>query len=129
MKLAKQIIAIYLIITGVLFNAQLIYTMFKLENNSVVQQKQNKVKQQKKATVVKKFNSSLTLANFNKIETGMNLEQVEKILGVKGIVQSSVDSDTLNITTYVFETNTPLPSIVVTFQNQSVTSKAQVGLK
>lgn len=72
--------------------------------------------------------AGVTLANFNKISTGMTYEQVVEILGSKGKVMIEKEiSGTKNIV-YIWE-GEPLTNITAMFIKGKLNSKNQIGLK
>lgn len=73
-----------------------------------------------------KSNSKLTLANFNKIHTGMTITQVENILGPGEIMSESGDGQ-YHTVMKVWKGD-GMSNMNVMFQGDLVQSKAQVGL-
>lgn len=72
----------------------------------------------------------ITLAEFNKIETGMTYEEVTEIVGSEGAVtsKSSIAGYETMIVTWYANPNIGT-NANVTFQNGKVIAKAQVGLQ
>lgn len=70
---------------------------------------------------------TLTMDKFNRIRTGMSYYQVKKLLGFDGTLTSSSGSDDYKIETFVFQGD-GISNIAVTFTNNKVSAKAQVGL-
>lgn len=74
---------------------------------------------------------TVTIENFNKIETGMTYEQVCDILGKDGAVVSEVDIGVTGYKTTIYSwyDNTGIANCNVTVQGGKVMAKAQIGLK
>ena len=74
----------------------------------------------------------ITQENYDKIETGMTLDQIVEILGEgKEMSSSSMDfaGQTIETSVYIWQTDGfPVKNITITLQNGKVTSKAQFGL-
>jgi hypothetical protein len=70
----------------------------------------------------------ITQADYEAIENGMNLEQVEELLG-EGEVISQVETESLPTYTTVQWLNPDGSNITLTLEDGLVTSKAQFGLK
>lgn len=93
-------------------------------NNSDVE---NDVKQN---PVVEKNSPKISKAEFESIETGMTYEEVVAIIGGEGELSSQVDVAGYNTKMYVWEGEGSIGANAnATFQNNSLTSKAQFGLK
>ena len=77
--------------------------------------------------------ASISLEEFNKIETGMTYEEVRDIIGGEGTLSSSVDmgiGDEYKTELYQWTGDGTIGANAnVTFQNGKVISKAQIGLK
>lgn len=72
----------------------------------------------------------ITLDEYNQINTGMTYEDVKKIVGSEGTVSSQVESGGYKIVIITWYGNgTAGSNANVTFTNNSVTGKAQVGLE
>ncbi len=72
---------------------------------------------------------AVTYANFEKIENGMTYEQVVEIFGEDGkILSESTVLDT-SMQIYYWYDSTGISNCNVTFQNNKVMAKAQIGLK
>ncbi|MCI8409098.1 MAG: DUF3862 domain-containing protein [Lachnospiraceae bacterium] len=70
------------------------------------------------------------MKEYNEIQTGMTYEQVKKIVGSPGEVSSQVESNGYKIVIITWYGNGYTGSNAnVTFTNDEVTGKAQVGLK
>ncbi len=79
---------------------------------------------------VKNDSEYITLEEYNKIETGMTYEEVAEIVGSSGTVSSQVESNGLKIVIITWYGNGVAGSNAnVTFTNNAVSGKAQVGLK
>ena len=79
---------------------------------------------------VKSDEEYITMEEYNKIETGMNYKQVKKIVGSSGEVSSQVESNGYKIVIITWYGDGLAGSNAnVTFTNDKVTAKAQVGLK
>ena len=76
---------------------------------------------------------SISLEEFNKIETGMTYEQVCNIIGGKGTLNSSVDldmGDEYKTEMYSWTGDGTIgANAIITFQGGKVMSKAQFGLQ
>ena len=85
---------------------------------------------QQSVSGVKNDSEYITLEEYNKIETGMTYEQVAEIVGSSGTVSSQVESNGYKIVIITWYGNGVAGSNAnVTFTNNAVTGKAQVGLK
>lgn len=85
---------------------------------------------QKSVSGVSDNSEYITLEEFNKIEPGMTYETVSKIVGSKGTVSSQVTMNGINNTIITWYGNGLAGSNAnVTFLNNKVNGKAQVGLK
>lgn len=72
----------------------------------------------------------ITMEEYNQIETGMSYEQVKEIIGSAGEVSSQVESGGYKIVIITWYGNGVAGSNAnVTFTNDEVTAKAQVGLQ
>lgn len=72
----------------------------------------------------------ITMDEFNQIETGMSYDEVKQIIGSSGEVSSEVESNGIRIVIITWYGNgTAGSNANVTFTNNEVTAKAQVGLK
>lgn len=76
---------------------------------------------------------TISMAEFNSIQTGMTYEQVVKIIGTDGELSSSVDmfdENEYKTELYVWKGNGVVGSnATVTFQGGKVVAKSQVGLE
>ena len=85
---------------------------------------------QKSVSGVKDKSEYITLEEYNKIESGMTHEQVVEIVGSDGTVSSQVESNGYKIVIISWYGNGVAGSNAnVTFTNNAVSGKAQVGLK
>lgn len=85
---------------------------------------------QKSVSGVKDKSEYITLEEYNKIESGMTYEQVVEIVGSDGTVSSQVESNGYKIVIISWYGNGVAGSNAnVTFTNNAVSGKAQVGLK
>lgn len=85
---------------------------------------------QKSISGVDDSSEYITLEEYNKIDTGMTYEQVTEIVGSEGTVSSQVESSGYKIIIVTWYGNGVAGSNAnVTFTNNSVTAKAQVGLQ
>ena len=85
---------------------------------------------QKSVSGVSDNSEYITLEEYNKIETGMTYEEVAEIVGSKGTVSSQVEMNGINNTIITWYGNGVAGSNAnVTFINNEVQGKAQVGLK
>lgn len=71
----------------------------------------------------------ITYAEFESIENGMSYEQVVDIVGYDGTIMSSSDFAGINTTIYYWYGVDGISNANITFQNDAVVSKAQIGLK
>lgn len=72
----------------------------------------------------------ITMDAYNKIDTGMSYEEVKEIVGSAGTVTSQVESNGIKIVIITWYGNGIAGSNAnVTFTNNEVTGKAQVGLQ
>lgn len=74
-------------------------------------------------------NRGVTMANYNRIQTGMSYYEVTIILGVAGKELSSNQIGNLKTIMYEWKGDSLISSMNVTFQNDKVISKAQFGLE
>lgn len=85
---------------------------------------------QKSVSGVSDESEYITLDEYNRIENGMTYEDVVNIIGSNGSQTSTVTSNGINITMYSWYGNGAAGSNAnVTFTNNTVTGKAQIGLK
>lgn len=73
--------------------------------------------------------SEITMEEFNKIQNGLTLKQVEEIIGGKGEMQSSAGDGQFKSELYMWKGNTIGANANVTFQDGKVMAKAQFGLE
>lgn len=71
----------------------------------------------------------ITMEEFNQIQNGLALEQVEKIVGGKGELQSSAGDGQYKTEMYTWKGNGMGANANVTFQGGKVMAKAQFGLQ
>lgn len=72
----------------------------------------------------------ITLEEYNKIDTGMSYEDVQTIVGSPGTITSQVESNGIKIIIVTWYGDGVAGSNAnVTFTNDAVTGKAQIGLK
>lgn len=77
-----------------------------------------------------KDETGVTLKNFEKIENGMSYDEVVKILGKEGELQSQAGEGQLKTEMYKWDGESGLgANMNVTFQGDKVQSKAQFGLQ
>ncbi len=92
-------------------------------NNSAPENNHNKA-------VVEKNSPKISKSEFEAIQTGMTYEEVVSIIGGEGELSSQVDIAGYNTKMYMWEGEGSIGANAnVTFQNNSLTSKAQFGLK
>lgn len=85
---------------------------------------------QKGVSGVSDENEYITMKEYNSIETGMSYDQVKEIVGSSGEVTSQVDSYGIKIMMITWYGNGMVGSNAnVTFTNDEVSGKAQIGLK
>lgn len=76
------------------------------------------------------YNEVMTLEKYNNCRPGMTYEEVVEIIGSEGEPFSEVDISEINTKTYVWYGNKSLGSNAnITFQNNRLISKAQLGLQ
>ncbi len=75
----------------------------------------------------KKGSGNVTMANYERLRNGMSRSEVEIILGGKGTELSSSSGGGMNFAVIQWEKE-DFKSIIVTFQNDKIMSKTQVGL-
>lgn len=79
-----------------------------------------------------KSDATISLAEFQQIETGMTYEQVCSIVGGEGTLSSNVDIGVAEYKTEIYQWSgegSIGANANVTFQNDKVVSKAQIGLE
>ncbi len=82
------------------------------------------------STAAEKVSSDLvTLENFNKINSSMTYEDVCKLFGKDGTLDSEVDLAGIKTQMYHWYDITGIANCNVTFQNGMMTAKSQIGLK
>lgn len=85
---------------------------------------------QKQVSGVSSEDEYITKEAYKKIETGMSYDEVKKIVGSEGEISSQVESNGIKIVIVTWYGNGVAGSNAnVTFTNDEVTGKAQVGLK
>ena len=85
---------------------------------------------QRSASGTKDDSEYITLDEYNKIETGMTYEEVVEIVGSNGTVSSQVESNGYKVVIITWYGNGIAGSNAnVTFTNNAVSGKAQIGLK
>lgn len=85
---------------------------------------------QKSVSGVEDSSEYITLEEYNKIDTGMTYEEVKEIVGSAGTISSQVESGGYKIIIITWYGNgTAGSNANVTFTNNSVTAKAQIGLQ
>lgn len=85
---------------------------------------------QKSVSGVSDDSEYITMDEYNKIENGMTYDEVKQIIGSEGSLTSTVSSNGTTISMYSWYGNgTAGSNANVTFTNNSVTGKAQLGLK
>lgn len=85
---------------------------------------------QKSISGVSNNSEYITKDEFNQIKTGMSYDEVCEIIGSAGTLSSSVSSNGISISIYTwYGGGMAGANANVTFTNDSVTGKAQVGLK
>ena len=73
--------------------------------------------------------ADVTKASFNKIKNGMTLEEVEKLLGEKGMLVSTMDVNGRKTQIYKWSNDNFTSYIDVTIENGKVVEKKDKGLK
>lgn len=85
---------------------------------------------QKSVSGVSDSSEYITMEEYNKIETGMSYDEVKEIVGSSGEVSSQVETNGIKMVIITWYGNGVAGSNAnVTFTNDGVTAKAQVGLK
>ena len=85
---------------------------------------------QKSVSGVSNSSEYITKDEYNQIETGMTYKEVKQIIGSEGSLTSTVTANDITVEIYTWYGNgTAGSNANVTFTNDSVTGKAQVGLK
>lgn len=85
---------------------------------------------QKSVSGVSDDSEYITKDEFNQIETGMTYDEVKEIIGSDGSLTSSVSMNNTTVEIYTWYGNgTAGSNANVTFTDNSVTGKAQAGLK
>lgn len=72
---------------------------------------------------------ALTKASFEKVKTGMTLDDVEKLMGEKGMLVSTMDINGRKTQIYKWSNNDFSSYIDVTIENGKVVEKKDKGLK
>lgn len=73
--------------------------------------------------------SGVTLAQFNNLQTGMTLDEVQSAIG-QGTLASKSEMDGFEVSIYEWQGNGDVgANMNATFENGKLTSKAQAGLK
>lgn len=72
--------------------------------------------------------SSLTMAKYNQLKTGMARSEVERILGGAGEEISSTSGGGVNFSVNKWS-GEDYASVIISFRNDKIMSKSQVGLK
>lgn len=87
-------------------------------------------KKEAKKPAVKKEKPGVTMDEFNKIESGMSYEEVVKIIGIEGEVQSETGTkgDQYYTVMYFFKAENGIGNAIITLQGDKVYNKAQAGL-
>lgn len=85
---------------------------------------------QKSVSGVSDDSEYITMEEYNKIDTGMSYEEVQEIVGSAGEISSQVETNGIKIIMVTWYGNGIAGSNAnVTFTNNEVTAKAQVGLQ
>lgn len=95
-------------------------------------EEKKEVKQETKKPAVNKNNPGISLAEFKEIKNGMSYEEVVKIVGGEGEVQSEVgeESDQYYTVAYSFQGEKGFGSnVILMFQGGKLNTKSQAGLK
>ena len=94
------------------------------KNNSGIENDANKT------PVIEKNSPKISKAEFEAIQTGMTYEEVVSIIGGEGQLSSQVNVAGYNTKMYMWEGEGSIGANAnATFQNNSLASKAQFGLK
>lgn len=79
-------------------------------------------------TSTPKPDTYITMDEFNAIESGMSYNEVVEIVGCEGTLMSSVDLMGINTSIYCWYGKDKISNANVTFQDDAVMGKAQIGL-
>lgn len=82
-----------------------------------------------KQNILSSGEEDITLEKYNKIQAGMSYEEVKTIMGKEGSLDSSSDLAGIKSEMYTWKAKDGFSSAVVMFQNGSVVSTSQFGLK
>ena len=72
--------------------------------------------------------TKVTLEKFNKIETGMTYQQVVDIIGEEGTLSTESSYGNQSMKVYYWYASNKIANATVSFMNDKVTAKSQVGL-
>ena len=72
--------------------------------------------------------TKVTLEKFNKIETGMTYQQVVNIIGEEGTLSTESSYGNQSMKVYYWYASNKIANATVSFMNDKVTAKSQVGL-
>lgn len=72
---------------------------------------------------------AVTLAQFQKLQTGMTYAEAQKVLGSPGVEQSSGQIGDVRTAMFAWNGDGPTASMNATFQNDRLVTKAQMGLQ
>lgn len=73
--------------------------------------------------------NNVTLEKFNKIETGMTYQQVVDVIGEEGTLSTESAYGDQSMKVYYWYASDGISNATVSFMNDKVTAKSQIGLK
>lgn len=88
-------------------------------NNNTTQTGTDVIQEQKK----------MTLEKFNKIETGMTYQQVVDVIGEEGTLSTESSYGNQSMKVYYWYASNGISNATISFMNDKVTAKSQVGLE
>lgn len=74
-------------------------------------------------------NTKATLDKFNQIETGMTYEEVVGIMGEEGTLSTESSYGSQSLKTYYWYASNGYSNATISFMNNKVSAKSQIGLK
>jgi len=106
------------VLAGILIIFIGIYCAISMNQNNTTQTGSGIVQEQTK----------VTLEKFNKIETGMTYQQVVNIIGEEGTLSTESSYGNQSMKVYYWYASNKIANATVSFMNDKVTAKSQVGL-
>lgn len=80
-------------------------------------------------TTVTQEQEKMTLEKFNKIETGMTYQQVVDIIGEEGTLSTESSYGSQSMKVYYWYSSNGISNATISFMNDTVTAKSQIGLE